>query len=304
MDLQIYKPKIELILPEKAGVERVLAAAQEICRINPKLMECTPESIIGAVVQSILLDFPISQELGFCYFVPYNTNRGTRDKPDWVKECQFQIGYKGFAALALRSDRISHFYGHGVYSKDRFSFEYGLNKDLKHKPAMQVGDSLTAVYVVVCLQNGQKDFIVLDRNEVEGLRRRNKMQGEAPTGAWLTDPEQMWIAKAMKRMRRFLPLTIEAQKAWNTDEKVIRLEHFKPGGELKVEELEEQFAEQVEESEKEKVETLIRAIGQAESREMLNTIWSLNSEFMQVPAIAAAMRKAAAKYPKPQATAK
>lgn len=292
MDLQIYKPKIELILPEKAGVERVLAAAQEICRINPKLMECTPESIIGAVVQSILLDFPISREMGFCYFVPYG------------KECQFQIGYKGFAALALRSDRISHFYGHGVYSKDQFSFEYGLNKDLKHKPAMQVGDSLTAVYVVACFQNGQKDFIVLDRNEVEGLRRRNKMQGETPIGAWLTDPEQMWIAKAMKRMRRFLPLTIEAQKAWNTDEKVIRLEHFKPGGELKVEELEEQFAEQVEESEKEKVETLIRAIGQAESREMLNAIWNLNSEFMQVPAVTAAMRKAAAKYPKQQALPK
>lgn len=304
MDLQIYKPKIELILPEKAGVERVLAAAQEICRINPKLMECNPESIIGAVIQSILLDFPISQELGFCYFVPYNTNRGTRDNPQWVKECQFQIGYKGFAALALRSDRISHFYGHGVYSRDTFSFEYGFNKKLEHKPAMQVGDSLAAVYVVVCLQNGQKDFIVLDRNEVEGLRRRNKMQGETPTGAWLTDPEQMWIAKAMKRMRRFLPLTIDAQKAWNTDEKVIRLEHFQPGGELKAELLEEQFTEQIEENEAEKINTLVRAIGQAESREMLGVLWNVNSEFTAIPAVATAFRKAAKKFPKPQTTGK
>lgn len=298
MQLQNYKSQIELILPDAVSVNRALAAAQEITRINPALLDCSPESIIGAVVQSIMLDFPISQELGFCYFVPYNVNRGDRNKPVWVKECQFQIGYKGFAALAMRSPAISHFYGSGVYSKDQFDYCYGLNKELKHKPAKQSGDVLEFVYVVACFENGQKDFTVLSREEVEKLRLRNRMQKETASGAWLTDPEAMWIAKSMKQMRKFLPLTIDAQKAWNTDEKVIRLENFEPGGELKGHELEGQFSEQVEENQDQQIATIIRAISQAESRETLNLIWQNNLEFTELPEVNEAFRKAAAKYPK------
>jgi len=300
MNIVEYKPQIAAILPHNISADRVLAAAQEIIRINPKLQACTPESIVGAVVQSCLLEFPISQELGFCYFVPYPVNRGTKENPIWVQECQFQIGYKGFAALAMRSPAISHFYGSGVYSTDQFDYAYGLEKTLTHKPAKKPGDSLQYVYVVCCFQNGQKDFTVLSREEIERLRLRNKMQKETPSGAWLTDTEAMWIAKAMKQMRRFLPLTIDAQKAWNTDEKVLRLENFKEGGLLLDEQLEGQYADQLQENEQERVDTIIRAIGQSESRQMLNAIWTLNSEFQEVPAVVAAMRKAAAKFPNPK----
>lgn len=304
MKLEGFKNQIELILPDAISVNRALASAQEITRINPALLECTPESIIGAVVQSIMLDFPISQELGFCYFVPYNTNKGTRDKPIWVKECQFQIGYKGFAALAMRSPAISHFYGHGVYSQDQFDYHYGLNKDLKHKPAKQPGDALQFVYVVACFENGQKDFQVLSREEIERLRLRNRMQKEQASGAWLTDPEAMWIAKTMKQMRRFLPLTIEAQNAWNTDGKVIRIENFEPGGELKGHELEEQFSEQIDENQDEQVQTLIRAIGQARSRDTLAILWNNNLEFTELPEVTKAFKVAGQKFPNPKTALK
>jgi len=79
---------------------------------------------------------------------------------------------------------------------------------------------------------------------------------------------------------------------------VIRRENLVPGGELKGHELESQFSEQIEENRDEQVKTIIRAIGQAGSRETLNLIWQNNLEFTELPEVNEAFRKAAAKYPK------
>lgn len=64
---------------------------------NPGLQECEQVSVLSAALQADALHFPVNNQLGYCYLVPYN------DKKSGIKKAQFQIGYKGYIQLAIRS---------------------------------------------------------------------------------------------------------------------------------------------------------------------------------------------------------
>ena len=105
---------------EKTFVASVIAASTA----NPVIQECTPKSVLSAALVGESLKLCPSPQLGHYYFVPYETvvkdrnghnvplldaegrqlmdNRG---KPRYLtqKTAQFQMGYKGYIQLALRS---------------------------------------------------------------------------------------------------------------------------------------------------------------------------------------------------------
>ena len=63
---------------------------------NPTLRECDKLSVVSAALQAESLHFPINNQLGYVYLVPYN------DKV-LGKIVQLQIGYKGYIQMAIRS---------------------------------------------------------------------------------------------------------------------------------------------------------------------------------------------------------
>ena len=64
---------------------------------NANLQECEPYTLMFAALKATALSLPIEPSLGMAHVIPYkNKKRG-------VTEAQFQIGYKGFQQLALRT---------------------------------------------------------------------------------------------------------------------------------------------------------------------------------------------------------
>lgn len=73
---------------------------------NPTLQECNQVSVVSAALQAESLHFPINNSLGYVYLVPFNKteyNPQTRKREIVDKTAQFQIGYKGYIQLAIRS---------------------------------------------------------------------------------------------------------------------------------------------------------------------------------------------------------
>lgn len=66
---------------------------------DTKLQACKPMSVIYAAIKATALDLPLDPSLGFAYVIPYN-NKGQG------MEAQFQLGYKGFIQLAIRSGQF------------------------------------------------------------------------------------------------------------------------------------------------------------------------------------------------------
>lgn len=64
---------------------------------NANLQECEPYTLMFAALKATALSLPIEPSLGMAHVIPYkNKKRG-------VTEAQFQLGYKGFQQLALRT---------------------------------------------------------------------------------------------------------------------------------------------------------------------------------------------------------
>lgn len=93
---------------EKTFVSSIIAAST----INPVLQECTPKSVLSAALVGESLKLCPSPQMGHYYFVPYESkvkDRNGRDvldengRPVKQKSAQFQMGYKGYIQLALRS---------------------------------------------------------------------------------------------------------------------------------------------------------------------------------------------------------
>lgn len=94
-------PDVVNKLSEKLGMveaKRFRAALSSACSTNPVLaLECDFGTVVNAALIGHSLDLPPSPQLGYYYIVPYN-NRKRK-----CKEAQFQIGYKGYIQLAMRS---------------------------------------------------------------------------------------------------------------------------------------------------------------------------------------------------------
>lgn len=78
------------------SIQRFTTSVVSAVTANPMLAECSHQTIISAALVGEALKLSPSPQLGHYYLVPYNDKmRG--------KVAQFQIGYKGYIQLALRS---------------------------------------------------------------------------------------------------------------------------------------------------------------------------------------------------------
>jgi len=202
-----YKLQLTQLFNSPERASRGIQIMSMLIRKNPELMQCSQASIIGAMLYGASLNLDFSPQLGHCYLVPYkNKNAGG------ASDAQFQLGYRGLVELVHRSERVSEIYAHCVYKHDDFTVEFGLSQTIKHVPDFSVArndNDITFVYAVGTIKGGGKVFIILSRNEIEELRKRSPMQKFGISGAWKTDYAEMAKAKALKRLCKLLPLSIE-----------------------------------------------------------------------------------------------
>lgn len=198
-------PALERALPQHLGAERFARIITTEIRRTPKLMECSPQSLLGAMMQSAQLGLEPGP-LGHVYLVPF---RG---------EVQLIVGYKGFADLAYRTGQVKDLSAAIVYDGDRFEYQYGTSPKLVHVPAgPPEGRMPTHFYALARLTTGGAPFVVLFPDDIEAARQRSAAKDSGP---WVTD----WPAMARKTpIRRLatggaLPMSPQLVRALNVDE--------------------------------------------------------------------------------------
>ena len=90
------KNQINSIVGGKNGT-RFISSIISAVNANASLQECTNASILSAALLGESLNLSPSPQLGQYYMVPFKNNNAG------VKVAQFQLGYKGYIQLAIRS---------------------------------------------------------------------------------------------------------------------------------------------------------------------------------------------------------
>jgi len=184
-------------------------------------------SMLGALMTCASLGLEPQTPLGLAYLIPFKNNRKN------VTEVQLIIGYKGFADLARRSGQIVSLHADVVYSDDElWSYEYGTDMHLRHKPGPRAGKK-THAYCHVKLKDGEA-FVVLPWEQI--LKTRDNSQGwrtavrfgKTEEHPWKKYEDRMAAKTAVRALANAgeMPLSIEFLNATDVDDRPTDFRSF------------------------------------------------------------------------------
>lgn len=207
--LEAQKAQIARALPRHVTPDRLARVLLTEIRRTPKLLDCTQESLLGAIMLSAQLGLEPGP-LGQCYLVPFKG------------EVNFIIGYRGYLDLMWRSGRLLSIAVHEVCEGDEFEFQYGLQEKLIHKPAVKGRGQAYGYYLVAQYKDGAHFIYWMSREDVDKHRLRSPSHS-AETSPWKTDYDAMALKTVVRAAARWMPLSIEIQAAVQAEERPVLL---------------------------------------------------------------------------------
>ena len=119
------KNRINAMVGGKDG-QRFISAVISAVSVNPGLTECEHSTILSAALLGESLKLSPSPQLGQYYLVPFN------DKKRNCKVAQFQLGYKGYIQLAIRSGQYKKLNVLAIKEGELIRFD-ALNEEIEVK---------------------------------------------------------------------------------------------------------------------------------------------------------------------------
>lgn len=201
------KKQMKALLKDRAGYFAM--ALVQVVDGNEQLQNAEPQSIFNAGIASAILGLPIEKNLGFSYIVPYG------DK------AQFQIGYKGFIQLALRTGQYKLINSTAVKEgeiklKNRLTGEIEFNfiedDDLR--------DSLKTIGYASYIEfnNGFRNTLYMSMKQVQAHAQKYSKSFGYKNSVWTTNFDAMALKTVLKlNLAKFGALSVDFEKALQLD---------------------------------------------------------------------------------------
>lgn len=214
------KDQINKVVGGKDG-QRFISAIISATNTNPALQECTNQSILAGALLGESLKLSPSPQLGHYYLVPFNNgNNG--------KVAQFQLGYKGYIQLAIRSGQYKKL---NVMAIKEGELEYfdPLNEDIKIQLMVDDWDKREALptigyYAFFELTNGFKKAMYWSKAQMEVHATKYSPGYRAKKGYtfWEKDFDSMAYKTMLRQLiSKWGIMSIEMQNAIEGDMAVI-----------------------------------------------------------------------------------
>lgn len=190
---------------------------------NAQLQQADPNSILKAGAIAATLDLPIDPNLGFAYIVPYK-NKYKDETGSWREknEAQFQMGYKGFVQLAIRTGQYKRINVTELYEGQFESYD-PITDELKYNLDNRLSDEITHYVAYFQTINGFEKYNVMSKEEIENHAKKFSKTYSYKGSSWQTNFNTMAKKTVLKLLlSKFGILSIEMQTAQKADQAVIR----------------------------------------------------------------------------------
>lgn len=177
---------------------------------NPQLKECEPMSIIGAAAVAATLDLPIDKNLGFAHIVPYG------------KVAQFQMGYKGFIQLAMRTGQYQTINACPIYDGE-FISENRLTGEIVFDFNAKKSDTIIGFAAYFKMINGFEKTIYWTKEKITNHAKKYSKSFNNSSSRWQQDFNVMALKTVIKSLiSKWGILSIDMQTAIITDQAVLK----------------------------------------------------------------------------------
>ncbi|MDR0474221.1 MAG: recombinase RecT [Treponema sp.] len=232
------KNRFMKVMGEKAP--SFLASVLNAIQKNPDLAKCENHSLLSAAMVAATLDLPIDSNLGFAAIVPYNTKIKTKEKKKvnekgvekeievtvekWVTLAQFQIMYKGFIQLGLRSGQYKTINVSPIFEDEFESYDIITGDIIIHPVAggfreQENTDKIIGYAAFFRLINGFERLEYWPISKILAHGKRYSKSFDRPNGLWKTNPHAMYAKTVLKSsISKWGILSVTMQNAIVTDQ--------------------------------------------------------------------------------------
>lgn len=222
------KKRFNEVLGNKSN--QFMASIVNTVAASTKLQECEANSILSAAFVAASYDLPIDSNLGFAAIVPY------KDYKNHTSNAQFQMMYKGFVQLAIRSGQyakmnVSEVYEDELKAYNPITGELELVEDFSQCIQRNNGqkDKIVGYYAWFKLLSGFSKELYMTVADCENHAKQYSasykydLNKGYSTSKWTTDFEAMAKKTVLKLLlSRWGVLSVEMQKAIQDDQKVYK----------------------------------------------------------------------------------
>jgi len=184
---------------------------------SANLQECDPVTILYAGIKATALDLPLDSNLGFTYVIPFKDNKAQKTV------AQFQIGYKGFIQLAMRSGQFKTINVRDVRDGEITGEDF-VSGELQFEMLKENRENAPTIGYVAYfkLLNGFEKMIYWTKSELEAHGKNFSQTFKRGYGLWKDNFDAMARKTAIKLLlSKYAPLSIEMQGAITYDQSVI-----------------------------------------------------------------------------------
>jgi recombination protein RecT len=201
------KKRFEEILGKKAPA--FISSIISVVNAKKELQVVDPNSILAAAVIAATLDLPINPNLGFAHIVPYSGH------------AQFQMGWKGFVQLAIRTGLYRTMNAAEIYEGELVEYNR-ITGETKIDESARKSDRIVAYAAYFKLTTGFEKYLVMTVDQVTKHAKRYSRAFSKPGTPWQSDFDSMAKKTVLKLLlSKFGVLSVEMQQAVTYDQGVI-----------------------------------------------------------------------------------
>lgn len=194
-------------LAENSGA--FVASIIDLYNTDRYLQACDPKAVVMEALKAASLKLPINKQLGFAWIVSY--------KSDGQSIPTFQLGYKGYIQLCMRTGAYRYINADVVYegelvSHDKLTGELTLDADKR------TSDKKIGYFAFIETLNGFRKSLFMTVEEVTKHAQKYSKSYGNKNSAWSTDFDAMALKTCLRLLLgKYGVMSIELERAYVQD---------------------------------------------------------------------------------------
>lgn len=206
---QSVREQFESVLKENSGA--FVASIIDLYNTDRTLQMCNPKNVVMEALKAASLKLPINKQLGFAWIVPYRDGKTGQYIPT------FQLGYKGYIQLCMRTGAYRYINADVVYEGELVKHDK-LTGEIEIDPTKRTSDKKIGYFAFIETLNGFRKTLYMTVEEVTKHAQQFSKSFNSKNSVWASDFDAMALKTCLRLLlSKYGIMSVEMQRAYIDD---------------------------------------------------------------------------------------
>lgn len=209
LSAESVQEQFKSVLAENAGA--FVASIIDLYNTDRTLQSCDPKKVVMEALKAASLKLPINKQLGFAWIIPYKDSKTGQYNPT------FQLGYKGYIQLCMRTGAYRYINADVVYEGELAKYDK-LTGEIEIDTNKRMGDKKIGYFAFIETLNGfRKTFYMSIEEITKHAQKYSKSYGRKDS-TWTSDFDSMALKTCLRLLLgKYGVMSVEMQRAYVDD---------------------------------------------------------------------------------------